>query len=66
MNSKGVELNNTVLQSFKVARVHKENLNAINSLDFDDQGSLLLTSSEDESMRVYSCNSGEYYIFNQK
>lgn len=59
MDTTPVPLKLGTLQSFKVAKVHKENTNIINALDYDDAGGLLLSSSDDESIRVYSCNSGK-------
>ncbi|KAJ3273288.1 WD repeat-containing protein 82 [Terramyces sp. JEL0728] len=48
-----------LLQSMGASKVFKENTRPINAIDFDDQGGFTLTSSDDESMRIYNANSGK-------
>jgi COMPASS component SWD2 len=64
----GEILTDQLLQSLKVAKVNKEHTRTINSIDFDNSGGLCLTSSDDESIRVYSCNSGKLHntIYSKK
>jgi len=44
---------------FKAGKVFKENTKPINSMDFSDNGELLITASDDESLRLYNCVEGE-------
>ncbi|KAI8912411.1 WD40-repeat-containing domain protein [Gorgonomyces haynaldii] len=47
------------LEKFQVAKVFKDNTRHITSLDYSDNGDLLVTCSEDESIRIYNCLSGK-------
>ena len=58
-NQAGEDLTQDLLKSFTAARIHKDNTRLINSLDYDNSGSNLVSASEDESIRVYSCSSGK-------
>ena len=53
------DLNANLLTSFDVAKVFKDNNKQINAVDFDVSGSLCITSSDDESLRVYDVKSGK-------
>lgn len=54
--------------SFKAGKVFKENTLPINSMDFSDNGELLVTASDDESLRLYSCVEGtpERMLYSKK
>eukprot|EP01118_Nematostelium_gracile_P020535 TRINITY_DN9983_c0_g1_i1.p1 TRINITY_DN9983_c0_g1~~TRINITY_DN9983_c0_g1_i1.p1 ORF type:complete len:354 (-),score=88.68 TRINITY_DN9983_c0_g1_i1:5-961(-) len=61
MEPSGLRLNSQMLDSMAMAKVFKEPNNParINSLDFYKDGELLITSSDDESMALYSCTEGK-------
>ena len=48
---------NTV-QSFKVAKIFKENTDKINSVTFSQSGEFLISSSDDDSIVIYDCVQG--------
>ena len=48
---------NTV-QSFKVAKIFKENTDKINSVTFSQSGEFLISSSNDDSIVIYDCVQG--------
>ncbi|RKO89146.1 WD repeat-containing protein 82, partial [Blyttiomyces helicus] len=51
-------LNPDLLDSLNVGRVFNDNTAQITSLDFDDTGDLLITASDDETLRIYDCLTG--------
>ncbi|KAI9143260.1 WD repeat-containing protein 82-like protein [Paraphysoderma sedebokerense] len=48
-------INPQTLLSMKTGRIFKDCSKRITSIDFDDVGELLVTASEDDSLRVYNC-----------
>jgi len=54
-------LTRDLLCSFQVAKVFKDSSRNISSLDWDDEGKLLLACSEEESMRIYDCVNGRLF-----
>lgn len=54
-----LSLDGTVLDRFCVARVFKDNSAAINGLDFNASGELLITSADDESLHLYNIGDGK-------
>lgn len=51
-----------LLSSFKVQKVFKDTSRQITSLDWDDEGKLLLVCSKDEeSMRIYDSTTGSLF-----
>jgi COMPASS component SWD2 len=64
----GEELSLHLLKSFQVAKVQKDNSRLVNGMDFDDNNSFLCTSSDDESIRLYSLSSGKLHntIYSKK
>ncbi|KAF9158863.1 member of Set1p complex, histone methyl transferase [Actinomortierella ambigua] len=63
-----VVLTSTILESFKVTKIFKDNTQIITSLDFDDSGTKCITSAEDESLHVYDCTAGKLHktLFSKK
>lgn len=53
-----MKLNEQVMKSFRSAKVFKENSQRINSVDFSVQGDTLISSSDDESIVIYDCQTG--------
>lgn len=53
-----MEITPAALKSVSVGRTFKDNTGAINALDFSDNGSLLVTSSDDESIHLYNTDAG--------
>lgn len=49
-----------VVQSFRVAKVFRENTDRINSIDFSLNGETLISSSDDESIVIYDCEKGTH------
>ncbi|KAI9190311.1 hypothetical protein H9P43_001745 [Blastocladiella emersonii ATCC 22665] len=49
-----------LLESYKPARLCQENTKRITSLHFDDSGQYLVTASEDDSIRIYDCNTATH------
>jgi COMPASS component SWD2 len=47
------------VRSMEVARVRRDNARPINALDFFHDGSMLITSSDDDSIRLYNCMEGK-------
>jgi len=58
-----VTLTKVVMKTFGAGRVFKHNTEVINSMDFRQDGEMLITSSTDESIRLYDVNQG---IFKKK
>lgn len=55
-----MKLTEQVIKSFRAAKTFRENTMRINSLDFSLQGDTLISSSDDESIFIYDCQSGTY------
>ncbi len=53
-----MKLTEQVATHFKSAKVFRENTMRINSIDFSVQGDTLISSSDDESIVIYDCQSG--------
>ncbi|XP_023221817.1 WD repeat-containing protein 82-like [Centruroides sculpturatus] len=49
-----------VVQSFRVAKVFRENTDRINSIDFSPNGDTLISSSDDDSIVIYDCEKGTH------
>ncbi|KAI8896229.1 WD repeat-containing protein 82-like protein, partial [Globomyces pollinis-pini] len=62
------ELTLSLMKRFKETKVFDSNTDLINSIDYDDNSSFLLTSSNDESINIYSLNSGKLHntIYSKK
>lgn len=54
-----MELNEQVLSSLQVSKLFKHNARPITSISYDDTGTLLVTASQDEMLRTYSCTTGK-------
>ncbi|KAL9653930.1 hypothetical protein ABK040_014143 [Willaertia magna] len=46
------------IKSLQIAKVHKDNSKEINSINYSNDGSFLLTSSDDDTLVVYNVQSG--------
>ncbi|KAJ3227623.1 WD repeat-containing protein 82 [Clydaea vesicula] len=46
------------LGEFQIGKIFNDNKKTITSLDFDDTGEFCLTTSKDESLRIYNCLDG--------
>lgn len=57
-NVEGLKLTETVVRTFRNARVFHENTDRINALDFSSNGETLITSSDDDSIVIYDCQAG--------
>lgn len=57
-NVEGLKLTETVVRTFRNARVFHENTDRINALDFSANGETLITSSDDDSIVIYDCQAG--------
>jgi COMPASS component SWD2 len=57
-NIEGLKLTETVVRTFRNARVFHENTDRINALDFSANGETLITSSDDDSIVIYDCQAG--------
>lgn len=55
-----MKLTTDVLRNFKVAKVFRENTDRINKLDFSANGETLISSSDDDSIVIYDCQSGTW------
>jgi COMPASS component SWD2 len=53
-----MKLTDKVVQSFRSTKTFRENTQRINSIDFSAQGDTLISSSDDESIVIYDCQSG--------
>jgi COMPASS component SWD2 len=53
-----MKLTEPVVKNFRAAKTFKENTQRINSLDFSVAGDTLITSSDDESIVIYDCQTG--------
>jgi COMPASS component SWD2 len=59
-----MKLTEPVIKSFRAAKVFKDNTQRINSVDFSVQGDTLISSSDDESIAIYDCQSGTLVLLN--
>lgn len=59
-NIDGLKLTDSVVKTFRNARVFHENTDRINALDFSANGETLITSSDDDSIVIYDCQAGSY------
>lgn len=53
-----MKLNDSVIRSFKVAKVFRENQEKSNSIDFSTSGEKLISCSEDDQIVLYDCEKG--------
>ena len=53
-----MKLTDQVLKNFRVAKVFKENTDKINSVDFSEDGTTLISSSDDDSIQIYDVVKG--------
>ncbi len=53
-----MKLTQAAMQSFRPVKYFKENYDKINSLSYTDNGEALISSSDDDQMIMYDCNSG--------
>lgn len=51
-------LSSHLLGTFQIAKVFNEHQKGVSSLDFDATGEFVVSTSEDESIRVYNCKEG--------
>eukprot|EP00128_Syssomonas_multiformis_P009855 Colp12_sorted_trinity150504_noHs@24494 len=63
-----VTLDARVLRSMQLGKAFQGPVGAVTSMDFSDTGDLLITSSEDESIRLYDCHAGKErkHIYSKK
>lgn len=54
-----MQLDDTVLQSFKIGKVFKEDEGRINSLDFHRSEDLLVSASDDDAIKVYNTQTAQ-------
>ena len=59
-----MKLTDSTVKTFGVAKVFRDNTDYINSLDFSDNGELLVTSADDDQIIIYDCNTGTYVCYN--
>ncbi|XP_002130040.1 WD repeat-containing protein 82-like [Ciona intestinalis] len=50
-----MKLGDSVVKSFRVAKVFRENTDRINSIDFSANGENLISASDDDSIVIYDC-----------
>ena len=53
-----MKLTETVVKNFLVAKIFRENTDRINSVDYSSNGETLISSSDDDSIIIYDCQSG--------
>jgi len=53
-----MRITESTIQSFKVAKIFKENTDKINSVTFSQSGEFLISSSNDDSIVIYDCVQG--------
>lgn len=51
-------VNSGAMQKMKICKVFKDNTDAINSMDFSEDGDFLITSGDDQQLVLYDCNKG--------
>lgn len=54
-----MKLTDSVLRSFRVAKVFRENSDKINCFDFSPNGETVISSSDDDSIVLYDCQEGK-------
>nr|AAQ97998.1 CG17293-PA-like protein [Danio rerio] len=54
-----MKLTDSVLRSFRVAKVFRENSDKINCFDFSSNGETVISSSDDDSIVLYDCQEGK-------
>ena len=57
-----MKLTDEVFRSFKVAKVFRENTDRINCINFSANGESMIASSNDDSISIYCCLEGRYYL----
>ncbi len=57
-----MKLTDTVMSSFQVCKVFEDNTARINAMDFSNDGTLLVTSSDDDSIHLYDPTEGTYVL----
>lgn len=55
-----MKLTEQVIKTFRSVKTFRENSSRINSLDYSVQGDTLISSSDDESIVIYDCQTGTY------
>lgn len=55
-----MKLTDSVLRSFRVAKVFRENSDKINCFDFSPNGETVISSSDDDSIVLYDCQEGKW------
>lgn len=58
MSTLEMKLIESVVNTFKPAKIFRENTERINSIDFSTNGETLITSSDDDSIVIYDCEKG--------
>ena len=53
-----MRLTEPVVKNFRSAKIFRENTQRINSVDFSVSGDTLISSSDDESIVIYDCQTG--------
>ena len=53
-----MKLTDSVVRSFRVSKLFRENTERINNVDFSTNGETLISSSEDDSIVIYDCQNG--------
>ncbi|XP_055639765.1 WD repeat-containing protein 82 [Toxorhynchites rutilus septentrionalis] len=53
-----MKLIDSVVRSFKVAKVFRENTDKINAIDYSSNGEMLISCSEDDQIVLYDCEKG--------
>ena len=53
-----MRITESTVQSFRVAKIFKENTDKINSVTFSQSGEFLISSSNDDSIVIYDCVQG--------
>ena len=53
-----MRITDSTVQSFRVAKIFKENTDKINSVTFSQSGEFLISSSNDDSIVIYDCVQG--------
>lgn len=54
-----IKLIDSVVRSFKVAKIFRENTDKINAIDFAPNGEHLISCSEDDQIVIYDCEKGD-------
>ena len=59
-----MHVNANTLRDMKIAKVFRDNHDKINSIDFAEDGELLVTSGDDDQIIVYDCTKGVWVCLN--